>query len=74
MLKLIRTIIGGILVLLGMIFVLIPGPSLLLILPGLMLLSFDYPIARIWLAKCQRLAAKSAKWIDSRVFNKTHFR
>jgi hypothetical protein len=59
-----RTLIGGGLVALGLIFVIIPGPSLLLIVPGLFLLSYDYVWAKVWLRKCQSLMKKAAVKLD----------
>ncbi len=74
MLKPIRTVIGGFLVLLGLIFVIVPGPSLLLLIPGLYLLSFDYPEAKVWLRKCQRLLSKSARWLDQQIRRRKYAR
>lgn len=65
--KLIITLVGGFLVLLGMIFIIIPGPSLLLLIPGLYILSFEYPAARVWLKRCQKMLSKSARWLDSKL-------
>ena len=62
--KLLVTTIGGLLVFLGLIFVIIPGPSLLLLIPGFYILSFEYPAAKVWLRRCQRLLKKSAVWLD----------
>ena len=63
--KILITIVGGLLVLLGAIFIIIPGPSLLLLIPGFYLLSLEYDGAKIWLKRCQNLLSKSAKWLDS---------
>jgi hypothetical protein len=60
-------LVGGSLVLLGLIFIVVPGPSLLLLIPGLYLLSFEYEIARVWLKKCQKLLKASAVWIDGKL-------
>ncbi len=60
-------LVGGSLVLLGLIFIIVPGPSLLLLIPGLYILSFEYDIAKVWLKKCQRLLKKSAMWIDEKL-------
>jgi hypothetical protein len=60
-----RTVIGAGLVALGLIFVIIPGPSLLLIIPGLFLLSYDYVWAKVWLRKCQSLMKKAATKLDA---------
>ena len=65
--KLIITLVGGTLVLLGTIFIIIPGPSLLLLIPGFYILSFEYDGAKVWLKRCQALLAKSARWIDKMI-------
>lgn len=67
--KLIITIVGGFLVLLGLIFVIIPGPSLLLLIPGLYILSFEYPTAKVYLKRCQVMLSKSARWLDKTISN-----
>lgn len=63
--KILITIVGGFLVLLGAIFIIIPGPSLLLLIPGFYILSFEYEGAKVWLKRCQALLTKTARWIDS---------
>jgi len=65
--KILITITGGLLVLLGLIFVIIPGPSLLLLIPGFYILSFEYPAAKVWLRRCQVLLKKSATWLDNQI-------
>jgi uncharacterized membrane protein YbaN (DUF454 family) len=70
--KVIITIVGGALVLLGAIFIIIPGPSLVLIIPGLMILSLQYPSARKWLKKAQRMARRSAAWVDRAILRKKY--
>lgn len=63
--KLIISVIGGFLVILGTIFIIIPGPSLLLLIPGFYLLSMEYEWAKVWLKRCQRLLSKMARHVDS---------
>ncbi len=63
--KVIVSVLGGLLVMLGVIFIVIPGPSLLLLIPGFYLLSLEYDWAKIWLKKCQRLLSKMARYVDS---------
>ena len=60
-------IVGGLLVLMGLVFIIVPGPSLLLLIPGLFILSYEYDIAKDWLKKCQKLLSVSASWLDSKV-------
>lgn len=63
--KVLITVFGVALVFLGMIFLIVPGPAILLIIPGLALLSFEYPVAKKWLKQTQKMARKSAAWLDS---------
>ncbi|QTH62803.1 tellurium resistance protein TerC [Psychrosphaera ytuae] len=60
-------IVGGLLVLLGLVFIIIPGPSLLLLIPGLFILSYEYDVAKDWLKKCQNLLSVSARWLDAKI-------
>lgn len=62
--KHIRISAGGILVLFGIIFFVIPG-SMFILLLGLMMLSYDVPKARAWLRWCQNSMAKSARKLDA---------
>ncbi|NVK26355.1 MAG: tellurium resistance protein TerC [Gammaproteobacteria bacterium] len=63
--KVLITIVGGFLLLLGAIFIIIPGPSLLFFIPAFYILSFEYDGAKVWLKRCQALLTKSARWFDS---------
>lgn len=63
--KIFVSVVGGLLVILGAIFIIVPGPSLLLLIPGFYLLSTEYDWAKVWLKKCQRLLSKMAKYVDS---------
>jgi uncharacterized membrane protein YbaN (DUF454 family) len=62
--KIIITIAGGLLTLLGLIFVVLPGPSFIFLIPGLMILSLEYPQAKKWLRVAQKMMKKSAQWLD----------
>ena len=61
------TLVGGLLVLLGLIFLIVPGPSLILLIPGFYLLSLEYPAAEVWLRRCQKLLSKSARYLDKAI-------
>lgn len=61
--KLVRLILGGILFIGGIILTLLPG-SILLVIGGLVLLSYDWPRARGWLKISQNMMASSARRID----------
>ena len=69
--KAIITVVGTFITLLGVILIVLPGPASLFIPIGLVILALEYPIARVWLRKFQRLlsagAAKADKWV-ARVF------
>lgn len=70
--KLIVTITGGLLVIMGMVLIVLPGPSVLLLLPGLMLLSTEYPLAKKCLKKTQGYMAKAAASIDKRLLKRKY--
>jgi hypothetical protein len=61
--KTLRLTLGGILFISGVIFTLIPG-SILLVLGGLVLLSYDWPRARSLLTFTQNKMRVSARKID----------
>ncbi|MGI2136893.1 PGPGW domain-containing protein [Shewanella baltica] len=58
------TVIGAALTLLGLVFLLLPGPGLLLIILGLALLSTQYAWAKLALRRSQRKLTQSAAWLD----------
>ena len=68
--KLLITIVGGFFVLLGAIFIIIPGPSLLFFIPGFYILSFEYDGAKVWLKRCQIMLAKLGRWLDSMILKR----
>lgn len=63
--KMVITLVGGFLALIGAIFVLVPGPAFLFLPLGLAILSMEYPLARQWLKKSQRLMRKGAEQLDA---------
>ena len=63
MTKTIRLLLGGISTAIGVFLFYLPG-SFLFLIAGLLLLSFDIPLARVWLRKCQKGMAVSARKID----------
>jgi len=64
--KTLVTIIGFAIVLIGLVFIVLPGPAVLIIPLGLALLATEYPAAEKWLRKFQRYLSRSAAWADSR--------
>ena len=63
--KTLTTMLGTCLVLLGLIFIILPGPAVIFIPLGLAILSTQYDWARVWLRKSQRWMRKSAEKMDS---------
>ena len=61
--KAIRLTLGTLIFTAGVIFTLLPG-SILFVLGGLVLLSYDWPRARGWLRHCQTSMSRSARRID----------
>jgi len=62
--KILITIVGGLLVFIGLIFILLPGPAIIFIPAGLALLSLEYASAKIWLKKSQRAFKQAAQKSD----------
>ncbi len=62
--KSVRIGLGAILCSIGVIFFILPG-SILFLIGGLFLLSFDVPIARKWLRVSQRSMSKGASALDN---------
>jgi len=52
--KLLLQIIGVLFILLGLFFAVVPGPSLIFFMTGLLCFSFYYPKARHYLKLCQK--------------------
>lgn len=61
------TVIGIFLLLIGLAFIILPGPAIVFIPLGLALMSFEYPIAKKWLRKYQRYSSKAAQQMDRAV-------
>jgi len=63
--KAIITVVGVCITCLGFVLIILPGPASLLIPVGLAILALEYPIARKWLRKFQRILSASAKKADA---------
>lgn len=63
MTRTIRITIGGLLAIMGVVLFILPG-SILLLLSGLLLLSYDLPQARGWLRHCQNAMTQGARKLD----------
>ncbi|URQ88563.1 hypothetical protein J8Z28_18110 [Pseudoalteromonas sp. SCSIO 43088] len=59
--------LGALCMLLGLVFVIIPGPSLIFFIAGLFCLSFYYPKARDYLTLSQKALTKSCAYIDKKL-------
>jgi uncharacterized membrane protein YbaN (DUF454 family) len=57
-------ILGFSLVILGVIFILLPGPAIIFLPLGLAILSLQFDWAKDWLKRSQRMMRKSAVQLD----------
>jgi len=62
--KAIITVVGVCITCLGFVLIILPGPAFLLIPIGLAILALEYPSARKWLRKFQRILSASARKAD----------
>jgi len=67
--KKLRIALGGLLAIFGVVFFILPG-SILVLLVGLLMLSYDVPKARDWLRTCQKVMSKSASKLDKFILDK----
>jgi len=67
--KKLRIALGGLLAIFGVVFFILPG-SILVLLAGLLMLSYDVPRARDWLRTCQKVMSKSASKLDKLILDK----
>ena len=58
------SLIGLIFLLIGIFFIVLPGPAIIFLPLGLALLSLEYPWAKVWLRKTQRWLKASAVRTD----------
>lgn len=72
--KTVITVIGSLLLLIGGIFILLPGPAVIFVPLGLALLSLEYAWAKVWLKRSQRYFRQAAvkadealKWIGRKL-------
>jgi len=63
--KAVITVVGVLLVLVGVALIILPGPAVILIPLGLGILALEYPFARKWLVKFQRWLRVSARKADA---------
>jgi uncharacterized membrane protein YbaN (DUF454 family) len=65
--KLLLQIIGVLFILLGLFFAVVPGPSLIFFMAGLLCFSFYYPKARHYLKLCKKALTKSCNYLDKKL-------
>jgi len=66
--KLVVTIIAGLLLLVGILMVILPGPALIIIPLALVILNSQYPDkARVYLRKFQRGLSRAASFLDNKI-------
>ncbi|MBH0031834.1 hypothetical protein I6F10_13330 [Pseudoalteromonas sp. SWYJZ98] len=65
--KLLLQISGVLFILLGLFFAIVPGPSIIFFMAGLLCLSFYYPKARHYLSLCQKALTKSCAYLDKKL-------
>jgi uncharacterized protein (TIGR02611 family) len=58
------TIVGGVLLLLGVIMIALPGPAVVIIPLALTILALEYEWAKRYLKKSQQMLSKSARKMD----------
>ncbi|WP_144393801.1 PGPGW domain-containing protein [Pleionea sediminis] len=64
--KALVTATGLLLLLIGVVFIILPGPAVLIIPLALGVLAIEYPIAKKWLRVFQKKMKQSAEWADRR--------
>ena len=61
------TVLGFISLLIGLVFILLPGPAVIFLPLGLALLSLEFDWAKTWLRRCQRWMRQCAVKMDELV-------
>ncbi|NMP15199.1 MULTISPECIES: PGPGW domain-containing protein [unclassified Thalassotalea] len=62
-----KTVLGAICLFIGILFIVLPGPAILFIPLGLVLLSAQFPVAKVYLRKYQRYSRKAANKTDDMI-------
>lgn len=65
--KMINHMFAAFFLALGIVFMIVPGPSLIFFIAGLLLLAFYYPWARRYLHYCQKALKSSCEFIDKKL-------
>lgn len=62
------TLFAALLLLLGVLMIILPGPAMVIIPLALLLLNTQYPDkVRLYIRKFQRLLSRSANWLDKKI-------
>ncbi len=64
--KALITVFGLALLLIGIVFIVLPGPAVLIIPLALGLLAIEYPVAKKWLRIFQKRMKNTAQWADAK--------
>ena len=66
--KLVVTLGGALLLIIGILMVILPGPALIIIPVALLILNTQYPEkTRLYIRKFQRKISKLAVWMDKKI-------
>jgi hypothetical protein len=65
--KLLMQISGTVFILLGLLFAVVPGPSLIFFIAGLFCFSMYYPKALGYLTWCQKALTRSCAYLDKKL-------
>jgi uncharacterized protein (TIGR02611 family) len=65
--KLAVTVFGGLLLIIGVVLIVLPGPAIIVIPAALAILSLEYPLARTALRKFQRYSSQMARKLDRKL-------
>ncbi len=60
--RIVITIVGGSVLLLGLVLIFLPGPAIIVIPAGLAILGLEFAWARRWLRKAKKKAQEAAAW------------
>ena len=60
--RIVITIVGGSVLLLGLVLIFLPGPAIIVIPTGLAILGLEFAWAQRWLRKVKKKTQKAAAW------------
>ncbi len=65
--KVLITLSGVLMIALGLLLIILPGPAIVLIPIGLAILALEYPMARRWLRRFQKILSAAATKADDKL-------